>query len=261
MKEKILLFIPGYNCEKQIIRVLENIDCLALKYLDEIIFVNNRSKDKTEEMVLNYIKKNPNIKLKVLRNSMNYNLGGSHKVAFNYAIENNFDYIIVLHGDDQGNIHDILPYLKNKDYTKYDCLLGSRFLKDSKLIGYSKFRILGNKIFNIIYSLCIGQKVKDLGSGLNMYNVKILKNKFYNGFPDELTFNYFMLMAADYYKHSIKYFPITWREEDQISNVKIIKQSIDTFMFALKYKFNKECIKDDFRNNKIVNYESKEIKC
>ena len=26
-------------------------------------------------------------------------------------------------------------------------------------------------------------------------------------------------------------------------------------------KFNKECIKDDFRNNKIVNYESKEIKC
>lgn len=39
-------------------------------------------------------------------------MGGSHKVAFNYAIENNFDYIIVLHGDDQGSISDMIPVLK-----------------------------------------------------------------------------------------------------------------------------------------------------
>ena len=36
------------------------------------------------------------------------------KVAFNYAVKNKFDYVIVLHGDDQGNIHDLLPFLKNK---------------------------------------------------------------------------------------------------------------------------------------------------
>lgn len=33
-------------------------------------------------------------------------------MAFNYAIENNFDYVIVLHGDDQGSISDMIPVLE-----------------------------------------------------------------------------------------------------------------------------------------------------
>ena len=55
---------------------------------------------------------NAGFPIKVLKNRENYGLGGSHKVAFNYAIENNFDYIIVLHGDDQGSISDMIPVLK-----------------------------------------------------------------------------------------------------------------------------------------------------
>ena len=133
MREKFLVFIPGYNCEKQIIRVLEQFDKKVLEYIDEIIFVNNRSTDNTEKAVLNYKKDHKELPIKILRNDEKYNLGGSHKVAFNYALKNQFDYLIVLHGDDQGDIHDLLPYLENGEYRNYDCLLGSRFLKNSKL--------------------------------------------------------------------------------------------------------------------------------
>ena len=149
MREKILVFIPGYNCEKQIVRVLKQFDEEVLNYIDEIIFVNNRSTDNTEDAVLKYKKENKSLPIKVLRNDENYNLGGSHKVAFNYALKNKFDYLIVLHGDDQGDIHDLLPYLKNKEYKNFDCFLGARFLKESKLKGYSKFRIFGNRVFII----------------------------------------------------------------------------------------------------------------
>ena len=58
MREKILVFIPGYNCEKQIVRVLKQFDETVLKYIDEIIFVNNRSTDNTEKAVLDYKKEN-----------------------------------------------------------------------------------------------------------------------------------------------------------------------------------------------------------
>lgn len=259
MKDKILVFIPGYNCEKQIIRVLKQFDKDVLKYIDDIIFVNNRSTDNTEKIVLNYKKEHKELPIKVLRNDENYNLGGSHKIAFNYALKNKYDYIIVLHGDDQGNIHDLLSYLKNEEYKNWDCLLGARFLKKSKLIGYSKFRIFGNRVFNIIYSLCIGKKIKDLGSGLNMYNTKILKNNFYHKFPDKLTFNCCMLFAADYYKQTIKFFPITWREEDQISNVKMFNQAKITLKMALKYRLNKKIVESEFRDNIIEEYEAKEI--
>ena len=259
MREKILVFIPGYNCEKQIIRVLKQFDENVLKYIDEIIFVNNRSTDNTEKAVLDYKKEHEELPIKVLRNDENYNLGGSHKVAFNYALKNKYDYLIVLHGDDQGDIHDLLPYLENGEYRNFDCLLGSRFLKDSKLKGYSKFRIFGNRVFNIIYSMCIGRKIKDLGSGLNMYNAKIFENNFYQKFPDRLTFNCCMLFAADYYKQTIKFFPISWREEDQISNVKMFSQAKITLKMALKYRFNKKNVESEFREKIIDKYTAKEI--
>ena len=148
--EKILLFIPMYNCKEQIIRVLEQISSNIEKNLHEIIIVDNGSTDGGIENVLDYIKHNKKIvELKILINDANYGLGGSHKVAFSYAEENNFDYIIVLHGDDQANVNDIVPYLENKEYQNYDCFLGSRFMKQSKLEGYSKFRTC-NSFFCII---------------------------------------------------------------------------------------------------------------
>ena len=113
--DKILVFIPMYNCEKQVVRVLKQLEGEISGYINEVLVVNNRSTDNGEKKVIEYSKKSSQ-KITVLRNKENYNLGGSHKVAFNYAIENDFDYVIVLHGDDQGSIKDILPYLKSKEY-------------------------------------------------------------------------------------------------------------------------------------------------
>ena len=67
--EKILLFIPMYNCEKQIVRVLKQINKSNEKFLTEIIIVNNRSTDKGEQAVIDYvIKRNFNIPVSILRN-------------------------------------------------------------------------------------------------------------------------------------------------------------------------------------------------
>lgn len=258
-KDKILLFIPGYNCEKQITRVLDRIDKNILKYIAEIIIVNNRSTDKTEEVALKYKKDHTELPIHVLTNCDNYNLGGSHKVAFKYTLDNKFDYVIVLHGDDQGNIQDLLKILETQEYKDYDCMLGARFMKGSKLTGYSKFRTFGNKVYNFFFSIVVRKKIYDLGSGLNMYSVKMLENKFYHKFPDRLTFNYCMILASNYYKHNIKFFPITWREEDQVSNVKLTSQAFNVLKMLFKYFINKEYIKEEFREKNIEEYTSKEI--
>lgn len=259
MNDKILLFIPGYNCEKQIKRVLEKINSEIREYFFEIVFINNRSTDNTEKVVNDFIIENPNFKIKIFRNDSNYNLGGSHKVAFQYAIKNNFDYIVVLHGDDQGDINDIITILRSGEYKNYDCMLGARFMKDSILDGYSKFRIFGNKVYNMLFSIVLHKKIYDLGSGLNIYSVKMLKNNFYEKFPDKLTFNYCMVLANHYYKYNVKFFPISWREEDQVSNVKMISQAFEVLKMLFSYKINKEYIKKELRDSIIKNYSYKEI--
>ena len=56
MKE-ILLAIPVYNCEKQIVRVLDSIKKHILKF-NEIIFIENKSTDRTLSKISEYVKIN-----------------------------------------------------------------------------------------------------------------------------------------------------------------------------------------------------------
>lgn len=254
MKDKVLVFIPMYNCENQIGRVIDQFTGEIKNYIDEVIIINNRSTDNGEEVVINKLKDlKIDLRIKLLRNNENYGLGGSHKVAFKYAIENKFDYVIVLHGDDQGNIADFIPLLKNKTHKKYDCCLGARFMKGSKLIGYSTIRIWGNYGFNWLFSMVVRKKVYDLGSGLNLYSVESLKNEYYIKFPDTLYFNDCMILAYCYYKQKMLFHPISWREEDQISNNKIIKFSISLLKMLGNYMKNKRKYLEAEMRTKIIN--------
>ncbi len=256
MKEKILLFIPMYNCENQIVRVLGQLKDEVCGYLSEVIIVNNRSTDNGEQAVIDYLKTYTiPVKVSLLRNDENYGLGGSHKVAFQYAIDNGFDYVVVLHGDDQGRIADFLPLLHSGEYRSYDCCLGARFMKGSKLIGYSRLRIAGNYGFNLLFSLVVRKKISDLGSGLNMYSVDTLKDMYYEHYPDTLYFNDLMILASCYYRQKMLFYPISWREEDQVSNNKLVSFSKSLLNMLLHYSLNREkYLLQDMRTKKIDSY-------
>lgn len=260
-RDRILLWIPMYNCEQQIVRVLEQLKGESETYIDKVILVNNRSVDHGEQAVMNYLCNHQfHFPIELLRNDKNYGLGGSHKVAFQYAIDHKFDYIITLHGDDQGHIADIMPWIKNGIYRRYDCLLGSRFLKGSKLVGYSKFRTFGNKVYNLIFSIAVRQRIYDLGAGLNMYKVDMLKDLHYIKFADNLTFNYFGVLALHYYHQTYRFFPIVWSEYDQVSNVKMFSQAISTLKMVMQFLCSeKRFFEKDHRETKVRKYTAKTI--
>lgn len=261
MKNKILLFIPMYNCEKQIVRVLRQLNDEVCSYLSEVIIINNRSTDNGEAVVAEALGQGSfQIPVHLLRNDDNYGLGGSHKVAFDYALKNGFDYVILLHGDDQGDISNIMPYLKNGLYEKYDCFLGARFMHGAKLDGYSKFRTFGNVVYDILFSIGCGQNINDLGSGLNMYSTKILKDRFYLKFKDNLMFNYCMILGSSFLKHKIRFFPIIWREDDQVSNVKMVNQAVTVLKLLFSYVCDKKSfMQTDHRDRKIEEYTAQVI--
>ncbi len=247
MSDKMMLFIPAYNCEKQIVRVLAQLDEEVTSYFEEILVVNNRSTDDTEKAVLEYLKENPSLPVKLMRNDENYGLGGSQKMAFHYAVDHGYDYVCMLHGDDQGDIHDFIPMLEKNIHKKHDCVLGARFMRGSRLKGYSAFRTFGNIVYDFIFAFITKRRIFDLGSGLNMYSTKMLADSFFEKFPDNLMFNYVMILASHYYDHDIIFYPVSWREEDQVSNVKMVNQAINVLKMAFSYMFNKEVIKQEYR--------------
>ena len=123
------------------------------RHFDEVIIVDNRSRDGSRRAAIETLTSSAGPRVKVLENSENYFFGGSHKVAFDYAITNGFDYCVVLHGDDQGCLDDIMPLIRRGAHRDVDCLLGARSIDGSKLEGYSSVRTFGNKVFNAFYSL------------------------------------------------------------------------------------------------------------
>ncbi|MBE5850618.1 MAG: glycosyltransferase family 2 protein [Lachnospiraceae bacterium] len=254
--DKILLFIPAYNCEKQIVRALDQLGPAEMAFISKVIVVNNRSTDNTEQAVLDFMHAHANLPITLLRNHENYGLGGSHKVAFNYAVEHGYDYVMVLHGDDQGSISDFIPVLGKGYYRKHDCILGARFMRGSKLEGYSAIRTIGNIVYNFLFAFVTRRRIYDLGSGLNMYSTEMLKSKFYEKFPDNLMFNYLMILAAQYYGHDIKFYPVSWREEDQVSNVRMASQAVKVLSMLKDYYSDPTVIESDYREKIIDSYEA-----
>lgn len=235
MNDRILLFIPAYNCAPQIPRVIAQLTPEVRALISEVIVVNNRSTDATEAAAQAALAKLGSFPAKILRNDGNYGLGGSHKVAFNYARANGFDYCIVLHGDDQGSIADLVPHIRSGLHRNLDCLLGARFMKGSRLSGYSAFRTFGNRVFNLIYAVAAGRPIYDLGSGLNLYAVRNLDPAVYLPCANDLTFNYHMLLRSIASGWRIRFFPLEWREDDQRSNVKLVRQALKVLGIALSY--------------------------
>jgi glycosyltransferase involved in cell wall biosynthesis len=236
-REGILVFIPAYNCAPQIGRTLLQLKgCEAL--FREVIVVDNRSTDDTVKSAISAAAQ-LDLPVRVMQNWDNLGLGGSHKSAFAYAAREGFDYLVVLHGDDQGSIRDLLPHIERGEHRTVDCLLGARFMPGSRLEGYSAFRTFGNEVFNLLFSAASGKRLYDLGSGLNMYRVDAVRNLRYQGFADNLTFNYFMILATVWRRWKIRFFPISWREDDQVSNVKLTRQSLQVLKLLTTFVFRR----------------------
>jgi glycosyltransferase involved in cell wall biosynthesis len=234
---KFLIFIPCYRCENQIERVVYKLK--ESKIEASVLLIDNISPDHTLKKAQAALDQNFISPAVILKNRENYNLGGSHKVAFNYALEHGFSHVIVLHGDDQADLRDLIPLIEAKYHLEYDCLLGSRFHPDSRLQGYSKFRIFGNKVLNLFCSLVCSAPISDMGSGLNMYSAHFLKDARYLSFPNDLTFNVSLLFHSYLAGYKVSFFPISWREEDQVSNAKIFTQMkiiLSTIIKVLKEK-------------------------
>ncbi|MFA6123462.1 MAG: glycosyltransferase family 2 protein [Sphingomonas sp.] len=229
--QRILVFVPMYRCAPQITRVIGKLATIAEDPRFAILCVDNRSPDDTVAAATAALAACPVADKFLLLNDNNYGLGGSHKVAFEFARIHGFDYVLVLHGDDQGSIFDLLPRIKRGDHLRCDALLGARFAPGSKLKGYSALRTAANRVFNAIFSAITRHRIYDLGSGLNMYRRAIFDEGMHLRFADDLTFNYYLIIALVDRKLRVEFFPIEWREDDQVSNAKLFSQG--TLMLRL----------------------------
>jgi glycosyltransferase involved in cell wall biosynthesis len=224
----VLVFIPAYNCADQIGRVVRQLDGPVKDLVSEAIVVDNRSPDDTVARATAAFEDTAGVRWSVLVNDDNYGLGGSHKVAIDHGLRRGHRWLLVLHGDDQASVDDFVPPLRAGAHERVDAMLGARFMPGSRLMGYSKVRTAGNHAYNLIFSAASRRRLHDLGSGLNLFRLECFRDGAYKRFADDLTFNYHLSLYMVHAGWRLGFVPISWREEDQRSNVKLVQQGLNT---------------------------------
>ncbi|MEP7320818.1 MAG: glycosyltransferase [Saprospiraceae bacterium] len=176
-RSKLLIFIVAYNAERHIEKVLERIPKDTLeKYDYEILIIDDESKDATFERALGYQKKHPELNITVLYNPQNQGYGGNQKLGYHYAKINNYDVVLLLHGDGQYAPEEferlIIPIIDGKA----DAVFGSRMLnkKDALKGKMPYYKFVGNIILTQMQNKILGTHLSEFHSGYRAYNVKAL---------------------------------------------------------------------------------------
>ena len=240
-KNKFLIFIPAYNVEKQIPRVLKKIPFHLLnEYHIRILIIEDCSKDNTKKIVEDYLKKDKNNNLiDLVRNKKNQGYGGVQKIAFNYAIKNNFDFVIMLHGDDQYEAEMLPKFISNLLNSDVDAVFGSRFInpRDPLKGGMPLNRYIGNRVVTFIQNFIVGTKMTEFHSGYRSYKIEVLKKINFEKNTNDFYFDSEMIIQMFKSKFVIKEIPIATIYGDEISNLKPIPYGIKVLIITIKHKF------------------------
>ena len=178
MKNSILLIIPAYNEQDNILKTYKTIEEYNKKNKTnyDVIVINDGSTDNTK----NILEKNniPHINL-----IHNLGIGGAVQTGYKYAFENNYDIAIQFDGDGQHDVRYIKD-LVSGIHQGNDIVIGSRFIEDKSKFKSTKMRRVGINIISFFIKLFTGKKIYDTTSGFRACNKKII-NIFANSYPTE----------------------------------------------------------------------------
>ena len=168
---KIILIIPAYNEEENILRVCNIIKDYNLKNEQKIdyVVINDGSTDSTAKI----LKEN---NLNHVNLVHNLGIGGAVQTGYKYALENDYDIAIQFDGDGQHDVNYVQNICKPIIDKKADLVIGSRYLDKSSSEFQSTFmRRLGSNIISFFIKLCTRKKIKDPTSGFRAAGKDVIK--------------------------------------------------------------------------------------
>ena len=243
MNSNVSVIIPVYNEERNIENVIEGVE----KYCENIIIVDDKSTDKSYEIIKN-LQQRFSEKIIVLQNDKNSGIGYSVKKGMKKALELNNDIIIKFDGDNQHLPEDIPKFKTKLINEQLDLIKGNRFLINEYSEPMPNLKILGNLITTNLQKLVSGNyKISDPNNGflaikkvvLNTVDFKKLKNNYY--------FENSLLIYVSSMGLKIGEVPIKTIYRDEKSSIPIFTASIKllpTFLYffylrnVLNAKFN-----------------------
>ena len=165
---RVLVIVPSYNEEKNIINVSNNLVKLKENADIDFIFINDGSSDNSRDIFLdngiNHIELIDNL-----------GIGGAVQTGYKYAYYKNYDIAVQFDGDgqhDAGCIEDIINPICMDEA---DMVIGSRFIEKRSEFQSTFMRRVGIVIISFVIKLFVGKKIFDTTSGFRAVNKKVIE--------------------------------------------------------------------------------------
>jgi dolichol-phosphate mannosyltransferase len=147
----IIIMIPAYNEEKNLPRLIEEIE-QSLREMEvehRLVVVDDGSTDATGEYLDEMSKK---IALEAIHHEKNMNLGGAMKTGLNRVLEiaQEGDFIVTMDADNSHPPREILN-LYDRLLDGPDVVVASRYKKGGEEVGVPKYRVLLSRGANWLF--------------------------------------------------------------------------------------------------------------
>jgi glycosyltransferase involved in cell wall biosynthesis len=176
---KVLVFVVAYSSEARIASVLERIPAELWEdqhHQLEILVVDDRSVDQTHETSLRFKDIQQKYNLTTLPTPVRQGYGGNQKLGFHYAIQNDFDVIVLMHGDGQYAPERLLDFIAAFDDPSVSAVFGSRMMDSRSTIGDEMplYKFVGNRILSTLQNWILKQRLSEFHSGYRAYRIEAL---------------------------------------------------------------------------------------
>jgi len=231
---KLCVVIPAYNAARHIEAVLERVAGLVPFGLEQVIVVDDGSRDRTARLVEARQATNP--RLRLLVRSQNGGYGAAMKDGLTLARESEPDVVACIHADGQ-YAPEVLPdMLEQLSRRRLDLLQGSRIAAGTALRGgMPLYKYVGNALLNRIENHTLELSLTDYHSGYLVYGPRAL------GLPlsrlsDSFDFDLEVIASARAHGLLVGEAPIPTHYGDEVSHLNPLSYGLRVLRVMWNYR-------------------------
>jgi dolichol-phosphate mannosyltransferase len=230
---KVSVVIPAHNEAGTIgatVRALfAELDSQGIEH--EILVINDHSTDPTEAVLKELAAVIPT--LRYFNNPHTSGLG----LAVREGLERFSGDAVAIHmADGSDDPHDLVRFFRTMESTNSDCVFGTRFSKESKVVGYPLLKLVLNRCGNGFIRLLFGLRYNDVTNAFKLYRRYVIQ-----GLQPLISHHYNLTVELPLkaivrgYNYSVV--PNNWTERRHgVSKLKI-KEMGSRYMFIILYCF------------------------
>ena len=168
MNKDLTILIPVRD-EEENVKIIsrEIIDKILCKNY-EILFVNDFSQDRTEEVILDLMKNEVSIRY---INNQKKGLGGAIQEGIK---ESEGKFVCIMMSDSSDTVEDLNTYYNTISSDNFDAVFGSRFIKGGRTVNYPLIKYILNRLGNRLAQFLMWSDLNDFTNGFKIYRKEVL---------------------------------------------------------------------------------------